>query len=131
MVNRVLFSSAKEHWATPPELYESLNTEFRFDLDPCPLDAATDGLSPLFCEWTGRRVFCNPPYGPGIGNWLSRAQEADVAVFLLPSRTDTRWFHELVLPHAREIRFCRGRLRFGNSPNPAPFSSLIAVYAKD
>jgi DNA N-6-adenine-methyltransferase (Dam) len=123
-----IFSSASDRWATPPDVYAALDSEFRFDFDPCPLDGEGDGLAPLFCSWRGKRVFCNPPYGPGIGDWLKRATEAKLAVFLIPARTDTRWFHEHVLPKAREIRFIRGRLKFGGAKNSAPFPSMIVVY---
>ncbi len=101
--DRVLFSSASDRWATPPDVYAALNAEFDFNFDPCPLDGDKDGLSTLFTEWKGKRVFCNPPYGPGIGEWLKRGFEAEIAVFLIPARTDTRWFHDIVLPNAREI----------------------------
>ena len=128
MNTALLFSSASDRWATPRDVFAALNAEFGFDFDPCPLDGDGDGLAPLFTEWRGRRVFCNPPYGPGINKWLQRGLEASCAVFLLPARTDTRWFHELVLPHATEIRFVKGRLRFGNAKNAAPFPSMIVVF---
>jgi hypothetical protein len=127
-VNRALFSSASNRWATPPDVYAALHAEFGFDFDPCPLDGATDGLAPLWSDWRGRRVFCNPPYGPGIGDWLRRGREAEVAVYLIPARTDVRWFHDLVLPHASEIRFLRGRLKFGGAKNGAPFPSMVVVF---
>jgi site-specific DNA-methyltransferase (adenine-specific) len=116
-----------DRWKTPPEVYERLDEEFLFDFDPCPLDGEKDGLATLFVSWVGRRVFCNPPYGPGIKKWLERGLEAEVAVFLLPARTDTRWFHEVVLPKAREIRFIRGRLKFGMAKNSAPFPSMVVI----
>lgn len=125
-----LFSSATDRWATPRAVYDALNAEFGFDYDPCPLDGDGDGLSPLFAKWGGARVFCNPPYGPGIGDWLRRGLEADVAVFLIPARTDTRWFHNIVLPHADEIRFLKGRLKFGDAINAAPFPSMVVVFRK-
>lgn len=121
MKSDVVFSSASDRWATPVALYDALNAEFGFTFDPCPLDGDGDGLSPLFC---------NPPYGPKIGDWLKRGQEAELAVFLIPARTDTRWFHELVLPKANEIRFVKGRLKFGGATNGAPFPSMIVVYGK-
>ena len=130
MNKSALFSSATDRWATPRELYAALDQEFAFNFDPCPLDGDEDGLAPLFCQWRGKRVFCNPPYGRGIGDWLKRGLEAELAVFLLPARTDTRWFHDLVLPHAREIRFCRGRLKFGGATNSAPFPSMIVVFGE-
>src|SRR5258708_1952879 len=121
----VHFSSATDQWSTPAATYAALNAEFRFDFDPCPMGGTEDGLSTLFTPWTGRRVFCNPPYGPGIAKWLERGLEADVAVFLIPARTDTRWFHDIVLSKAREIRFIRGRLKFGDAVNAAPFPSMV------
>jgi site-specific DNA-methyltransferase (adenine-specific) len=60
--------------------------------------------------------------------FLERAREADVAVFLIPARTDTRWFHEIVMPYAKEIRFIKGRLKFGGAKNSAPFPSMIVVF---
>lgn len=117
--------------ATPGTVYEELDKEFGFTLDPCPLDP--EGGLPLFGEngleksWAGQRVFCNPPYS-NIGPWLAKAREAEVAVFLVPSRTDTSWWHELVMPSANDIRFIRGRLRFGSATNSAPFPSVVLVY---
>lgn len=124
----VHFSSASDRWSTPADLKAALYEEFGLDFDPCPLDGDGDGLSPLFCEWRGKRVFCNPPYGPGLRDWLLRGLEADLAVFLIPSRTDTKWFHEIVLPKALEIRFVKGRLRFGGQKNAAPFPSMIVIF---
>lgn len=129
-MNRAVFSSASDRWATPREVYEALDREFGFNFDPCPLDGRVDGLAPLYCEWRGKRVFCNPPYGPGIGEWLRRGTEAECAVFLIPARTDTRWFHEIVLPMAAEIRFIKGRLKFGDAENSAPFPSMVVVFGK-
>jgi hypothetical protein len=130
-LSRVLFSSLSPHWATPKAVYDELNKEFRFDFDPCPLGESTaDGAAPLLTPWAGRRVFCNPPYDRGIASFLERATEAAVAVFLLPARTDTKWFHNLVIPNAREIRFIKGRLKFGNAKNSAPFPSMVCIYEK-
>lgn len=125
-MNRVLFSSASQHWSTPKQVYESLDIEFRFTLDPCRLHE-TDWRDGTYRSWVGERVFCNPPYGKGVGRWLSKARESDVAVFLLPARTDTKWWHEWALT-ADEIRFIRGRLRFGDAKNSAPFPSVILVF---
>lgn len=125
---KVLFSSASDRWATPGDVYARLNDEFGFNFDPCPLDGLEDGLAPLFAEWRGKRVFCNPPYGPGMGDWLRRGLEAELAVFLIPARTDTRWFHDIVLPAAKEIRFIKGRLKFGDAKNSAPFPSMLVIF---
>ncbi len=126
-----MFSSATDRWATPRAVYDALDAEFHFDFDPCPLDGNGDGLLPMFCAWRGKRVFCNPPYGAGLGEWLKRGLEADVAVFLIPARTDTKWFHEIALPRAREIRFLKGRLKFGDAKNSAPFPSMLVIFQKE
>lgn len=124
----VHFMALSDRWATPAALYAGLNDEFKFTMDPCPLDGTIDGTAPLFSNWGGQRVFCNPPYGPGIRPFLERACDADVAVFLLPARTDVSWFHDIVLPFAKEIRFIRGRLYFGDNKGRAPFPSMIVVF---
>lgn len=129
-MNRVVFSSQTTEWATPQDVYDKLNAEFQFDWDPCPLGGDTDGTAPLFARWDNRRVFCNPPYDD-IRSFLERGREARLAVFLVPARTDTRWFHEIVLPYASEIRFIRGRLKFGNATTGAPFPSMVVVMRND
>lgn len=131
-MNRVLLSKESPHYETPRDLYAKLDAEFHFDLDPCPFNPDFHG--PLFSfdglniSWKGKRVFCNPPYGKAIPRFMGKAREADVAVFLIPARTDTKWFHEVALPHAREIRFLRGRLRFENAKNPAPFPCMLVIF---
>jgi hypothetical protein len=128
-MNAVLFRSQSCHWPTPNALFGELDKEFHFDFDPCPLgESEKDGSATLFTSWTGKRVFCNPPYNRGIAPFLERATEAAVAVFLLPARTDTKWFHDIVLPNAKEIRFIKGRLRFGEAKNSAPFPSMLAIF---
>jgi hypothetical protein len=129
------FSSASVEWGTPPDLYRALDREFHFNFDPCPVGAIWDGT---YLSWEGKRVFCNPPYGRGLGKWLSKGTEADIAVFLLPARTDTPWFHDYAL-RAREIRFFRGRLHFaknhieqGKSADAvAPFPSMLVIFSKE
>ena len=119
------------HWATPEVLYECLHLEFHFTLDPCPLRqegglfGSRDGL---LMPWTNQRVFCNPPYDRSVRQWLVKSQEADLAVFLLPVRTDTAWWHEIVLPHATEIRFLKGRLHFNDRNGRAPFPSVVVIF---
>lgn len=130
MNTNIFFSSVSDRWTTPSDVYHQLNAEFRFNLDPCPLDGTIDGLLPLFSRWQGKRIFCNPPYGPGVRAWLDRQAETEIAVYLLPARTDTRWFHEIVLPYATEIRFVQGRLKFGGAKNCAPFPSIIVVFSR-
>ena len=125
---QALMRSATDCWGTPAHVYQTLDAEFHFNFDPCPLNGTQDGTAPLFVPWAGRRVYCNPPYGPGLRPFLERAHEADIAVFLIPARTDTRLFHEIVLPFASEIRFIKGRLKFGDAKNSAPFPSMIVVF---
>ena len=124
-MNRVLFKSENQHWQTPGDLYHALDSEFCFTLDPCP-NGATDGLTR---SWQGQRVYCNPPYGRHVGDWLEKGKEADIAVYLLPARTDTKWWHELAMK-AKEIRFLRGRLRFKGAKQGAPFPSVILVFRR-
>jgi len=119
---------------TPQAFYKQLDNEFHFDFDPCPLNPKfeTDGLN---ITW-GKRCYINPPYGKAIKHWLNKALleiqngNTEVAVFLLPSYTDVKWFHEIVLPFAYEIRFIKGRLQFGEHNNTAPFASMIAIFKK-
>lgn len=128
-MDRVVFSSQHCNWATPEHVYRDLDKEFCFDFDPCPLNSDFDGVSPEI-RWQGRRVFCNPPYNRKIVNFLKRAREPIIAVYLLPSRTDTQWFHELVLPRANEIRFIGRRLKFGGAKHNAPFPSMVVIFTE-
>jgi hypothetical protein len=126
-INRGLFSSLRGDWKTPRALYQALDAEFDFDHDPCPSKPTIDGLG---SEW-GKVNFVNPLYGREIGKWIEKGfvehLKGKTVVFLLPSRTDTRWWHNFILK-ADEIRFIKGRLRFDDQKNPAPFPSAIAVF---
>lgn len=79
----------------------------------------------------GGVTFCNPPYGREIGKWVRKAYEESkkgpTVVMLLPARTDTKWFHDYIYGKA-EIRFIRGRLKFGGGENSAPFPSMVVVF---
>jgi phage N-6-adenine-methyltransferase len=122
----VHFSSQTDEWRTPTAVYDGLNAEFDFDFDPCPLGGDVDGLS---IEW-GKRNFVNPPYSD-ISRWIAKGyaewQAGKTVVFLIPSRTDTRWWHDYVM-NATEIRFIKGRLRFGDAKAGAPFPSCVVVF---
>lgn len=126
--NKVMFSSVHDNWSTPKQVYESLNREFNFNFDPCPL-GGTDGLT---ADWDSP-AFVNPPYSD-IANWCKRCYEehsrGKTIVMLIPSRTDTRYWHEYIMK-ATEIRFIKGRLKFGDSKNSAPFPSCIVVFKGD
>lgn len=81
----------------------------------------------------GNRVFCNPPYGKEIGKWVKKAYEESkkndtTVVMLIPARTDTAYFHDYIYHKAKEIRFVKGRLKFGQSKNAAPFPSMVVVF---
>ena len=117
-------TSLSPHWATPKWLYAELDKEFHFDFDPCPLGGGFDGLQ---VPW-GQRNYINPPYGRTIGLWIQKAYECgDLCVMLLPARTDTKWFHDYCMK-ADEIRWLKGRLKFGDAKNSAPFPSMIVVF---
>jgi hypothetical protein len=126
MFNRTLFSSAKQNWETPDDVYAALDEEFHFDFDPCHKDSIWDGL---IIEW-GKSNFVNPPYRHEIGKWLKKGHaeslDGKLSVFLIPSRTDTRWFHDYCLN--AEIRFIKGRLKFKGAKWSAPFPSMVVVF---
>lgn len=140
MDTEVMFSNKTEMWETPQELFEELNNEFHFALDVCATaknakcekyyTPEIDGLSQ---PWDGV-VWCNPPYGRNVWKWILAASVACGArgatvVMLLPARTDTRWFHDYIYQKERvEIRFIKGRLKFGGSKNGAPFPSMICIF---
>ena len=118
---------------TPEGFYKQLDEEFNFDYDPCPLKT-TPEFDGLKIKW-GKRVYVNPPYGKAIRRWLEKALieislfNSDIIVFLLPAYTDVKWFHEIVLPNAKEIRFIKGRLKFGSHNNSAPFGSMLVIFS--
>jgi phage N-6-adenine-methyltransferase len=136
-MNSVHFSSETDQWETPQWLFDLLDAEFSFELDtcatagnkkcPCYYSPEMDGLKQL---WKGT-CWMNPPYGREIGRWIEKAYESSLAgatvVCLIPSRTDTLWWHGLITK-AHEIRFLKGRLKFGRSENSAPFPSAIVVF---
>jgi len=126
-MHKVHYSSVRSDWRTPRAFYLGLNQEFHFTFDPCPSNPAFDGLKR---SW-GKRNFVNPPYGREIGKWLKKGYEESLkgklVVFLIPSRTDTRWWHDYVMK-ADEIRFIKGRLKFEGAKYSAPFPSCIAIF---
>lgn len=115
-----IWSSMTDEWYTPQDLFDKLNEEFHFNLDPCATKEnhkcelyytkEDDGLQK---NWNGFNVFCNPPYGRQIGKWVEKAYNSNaLTVMLLPARTDTKWFHEYIY-NKSEIRFLKGRIKFG------------------
>lgn len=136
----LMFSSVSDMWSTPQSFFNKLNEEFQFTLDPCatPANAKCENFfteqdNGLTKNWQGHVVFCNPPYGRKIKDWVKKCSEEAVkpnttVVMLIPARTDTLYFHEYIYKKAREIRFIKGRLKFGDSENPAPFPSMVVVF---
>ena len=139
MVSKILYSSKSDEWETPQDLFDKLNETYHFDLDVCAteqnakcdrfFDAAQDGLKK---SWGGATIWCNPPYS-NITEWVRKAaeeqQNGTTTVMLVPSRTDTKWFHAYVYEKPGvSIQFVKGRLRFGGSKNGAPFPSMIIVF---
>ena len=134
----VHFSSKTDLWATPQNFFDRLDSEFNFTLDPCSdgnnnkckryFTKEDDGLVQ---DWSGETVFMNPPYGRVIGDWIKKAYKESLngatVVCLIPSRTDTKYWHEYVMK-AEEIRFVKGRLKFGDSSNSAPFPSAVVIF---
>lgn len=138
MNTEVMFSSKTEMWETPQDFFDKLDAEFHFTLDACAIPENAkcekyftpeqDGLRQA---WTGT-VWCNPPYCRQTGKWVKKAHDESIknkctVVMLLPSRTDVSWFHDYILGKA-EIRFIRGRLKFGNAKNSAPFPSMVCIF---
>lgn len=139
MNNKLMFSSKTDLWETPQDFFDALNAEFHFDLDACAtaknakcnqfFSPEDDGLEQ---KWSGV-VWCNPPYGKTVGKWcekaLSESRDGTTVVILLPARTDTRWFHDYIYGNA-EIRFVKGRLKFGAAQNAAPFPSMVVIFGQ-
>jgi len=138
---KIHYSSKSNEWATPQAVFDALNNEFAFDLDPCASDSNhkcaqyftkdDDGLAQ---PWDNRSVFVNPPYGREIKHWVKKASEArgGVVVLLIPARTDTSYFHDYIYNQS-EIRFLRGRIKFeinGEAKDAAPFPSMLAIFRK-
>ena len=136
MVSKTLFSSASVEWETPQDLFDRLHAKYQFTLDVCAtkenakcaqyFDTSTDGLKQ---SWAGERVWCNPPYGREIFDWVARCSAHSFAVMLLPARTDVRWWHDFVIPYG-DVEFIKGRLKFGGHKNSAPFPSAVVVFGE-
>lgn len=140
MLTNGMFSSATDEWETPQDLFDKLNAEFHFTTDVCATaenakctryyTREDDGLERIW----GGVCWMNPPYGRQIGKWARKAwtsaqENGATVVCLLPARTDTGWWHDYCMKG--EIRFIRGRLRFGGSKWNAPFPSAIVIFKGD
>jgi site-specific DNA-methyltransferase (adenine-specific) len=135
----VLEGSGKDDWETPQDLFDRLDQEFGFTLDPCATKdnakcekyytVKEDGLAQ---SWEGETVYMNPPYGRAILSWVQKAYyesliDGCLVVGLVPARTDAAWWNKYVM-RAREIRLICGRVRFSGSKINAPFPSAIVVF---
>ena len=136
---KVHYMSRSNEWTTPPDLFNKLNLKYNFTLDPCCTKESAlcdkyytiedDGLQK---DWSGEIVFMNPPYGREIGKWIEKAYKESlkgaVVICLIPSRTDTKYWHNFIFPYASDIKFIKGRLKFGDGKNPAPFPSALVEF---
>lgn len=137
VINKALFSHDSDEWETPKDLFDELDKEFHFEIDVCATNEnykcllhftpENDGLKADWSPWYS--VWCNPPYS-NIKEWAKKCSEHDgLAVMLVPARTDTKWFHEYCYNKPNvELRFIKGRLKFGESKNSAPFPSMIVIF---
>jgi phage N-6-adenine-methyltransferase len=132
----MLQQAVTDVWATPQWLFDALDKEFGFTLDPCSdvenakcEEFFTIEENGLLRDWKTHTVFMNPPYSE-VATWMRKAygaaQEGATVVCLVPARTDTAWWHEYAMKS--EIRLIRGRLKFGDADNSAPFPSAIVVF---
>lgn len=151
MNRELMFSNKNNAWCTPRDFFDKINKEFNFTLDPCCMPKSAlckkyytpdeDGLKQ---DWSNERVFVNPPYGREIGKWVKKCFEererAEVIVMLIPSRTDTRYFHNWIYGKS-EIIFLKGRLKFvdldydgkeeDRKMSPAPFPSMLVIFRRE
>ncbi len=137
MNTELMFSSKTDMWATPQAYFDEVAKEFVFSVDVCANKENTK-VNKFFSiednglvqKWEGI-CWMNPPYGREIGKWIKKAYESAkqgaTVVGLLPARTDTKWFHTYIYGKA-EIRFIKGRLKFGDCKNAAPFPSMLVIW---
>lgn len=132
----LMFSSKTDLWSTPQDFYDKLHQEFSFTLDVCAT-AENSKCARFFTReddslkqtWTGI-CWCNPPYGREMAAFIRKgyesAQQGATVVMLIPARTDTAVWHDYCMKG--EIRFIRGRLKFGGQSNSAPFPSAVVIF---
>lgn len=135
-MNEVHFSNKSDEWETPQGLFDKYDADYAFDLDAAAsssnkkcdnyFTSEDNGLSK---SWYGT-VWCNPPYS-NVKSWIKKAYEESLrdvtTVMLIPARVDTIAWHTWIFPHAK-VEFLRGRLKFSNSKNSAPFPSAIVIF---
>jgi len=140
-LQKAMVSSKSNEWDTPMSFFKLLDDEFIFTLDPCCREDTAkckkfytiidDGLKQ---DWSQDVVFMNPPYGGHTGDWIKKALEESIkgatVVCLIVSSTDRSYWHEYIFPFASQIRFVRGRIKFGNSKSTAPFASAVVIFSQ-
>jgi len=137
-LNVGMFSSRSDEWETPQYVFDILMREFNFQIDVCAThqnskcsEYFTKENDGLIKEWSPFRCWMNPPYGTNIKKWMGKAlnesKKGALIVCLVPSRTDTKWWHEFAMKSG-EIRFIEGRLCFGDGKQSAPFPSCIVIF---
>jgi site-specific DNA-methyltransferase (adenine-specific) len=141
MLQKAMISSKTNEWETPDWFFNVLNNEFNFTLDPCCKKETAkcnkfytienDGLEQ---DWSHDIVFMNPPYGGHTGSWIKKACEESIkgatVVCLIVSATDRSYWHDWIFPFASQIRFIRGRIKFGKAKTTAPFASAVVIFSK-
>lgn len=141
---KAAMTSNKDDWETPQALFDELDATHRFTLDPCSTHENakcerhyTVEENGLAMPWSDETVFCNPPYGRGMKDWMRKCAEESLGgvriAALCPARTDTAWFWDYVVPYAK-VRFIRGRLKYevdGRPMQSSPFPSMLAFYNLD
>lgn len=138
---KTLFSSSSDEWSTPKEFVQLLEKRLgKFELDPCATEenAVCDRFyskeqNGLSLDWKEKLIFVNPPYSE-VSKWVEKACEeyrkhGNTIAMLIPARTDTKWWHKYIMNNAYEINFIKGRLKFSNAKNCAPFPSVVIIFA--
>lgn len=138
MNTEVMFSSKSDTWETPQDLFDSLDSIYKFETDVCATfenrkceNYYSPEMNGLSQSWNGS-CWMNPPYGREIGKWIKKAFEESehcLVVALLPARTDTKWFHKYIYnQQGVSVVFLKGRLRFKGAEASAPFPSMIVTF---
>lgn len=142
-MQKALFTSNKQTWETPIDLFNKLNEVFHFNIDLCAEDSTakcelyyTPTIDGLNRNWCSMNYWMNPPYGREQIQWIVKASNDSMIfdstiVCLIPARPDTKVWQDIIFPTARAVCFLRGRLKFGNSKDAAPFPSALIVFGNN
>lgn len=140
-MNKALFTSNNQKWETPIDLFNKLDTVFHFNIDLCAEDSTakcnlyyTPYIDSLARDWCGLNYWMNPPYGREQIEWITKASRDShlydsTIVCLIPARPDTKVWQDIIFPTAKAVCFLRGRLKFGNSKDAAPFPSALIIFS--